>query len=57
MEKAKIIRIFLVPHVEVRIHVSKKWRKITKNATSQEECIVVKKVAGCIVAKNVAGIM
>ena len=23
MKKAKIIRIFLVPHVEVRIHVSK----------------------------------
>lgn len=43
MKKAKIIRIFLVPHVEVRIHVSKEMEEDYKNATSQEECIVVKK--------------
>lgn len=27
MKKAKIIRIFLVPHVEVRIHVSKEMEE------------------------------
>lgn len=27
MKKAKVIRIFLVPHVEVRIHVSKEMEK------------------------------
>lgn len=27
MEKAKIIRIFLVPHVEVRLHVSKEMEE------------------------------
>lgn len=57
MEKAKIIRIFLVPHVEVRIHVSKEMEEDYKKCYLSGRMYHCKKVAICIVAKNVDGIM
>ena len=58
MKKAKIIRIFLVPHVEVRIHVSKEMEEDYKKCyLSGRMYRCEKKVAGCIGVKNVAGIM
>lgn len=57
MKKAKIIRIFLVPHVEVRIHVSKEMEEDYKKCYLSGRMYRCEKVAGCIVVKNVAGIM
>ena len=47
MKKAKTIKIFPAPHVEIRLHVSlRKWKKISRNATSQKECIVAESAVG-----------
>lgn len=46
MRKAKTIKIFPAPHVEISCMYLRKWKKISRNATSQKECIVAESAVG-----------